>query len=134
MSNLESIRTQRAQTESEFQTAFKSLFGDSRASHHEQTITLALHREICALYAAELSLITSGKLPNEEPSTKHKEPLPSFYIPPFAFATRANTTTEPVPPLPRQDAARLSLLPRLLARVTRRLQNRPLDDSGTSTP
>ena len=133
MSNLEAIRNQRAETESEFQTAFKSLFGDNRPSLEQQTDALALHREICALYAAELSLITSGKLEPSPFALRATEDTSSFILPPSSLS-HAVPTTEPVPPLPRQDAARLSLLPRLLARVTRRLQNRPLDDSGTSTP
>lgn len=122
MSNLEAIRTQRSETEAEFQTAFKSLFGDSRPDPEEQTAALALHREVCVLYAAELSLITNGKL---EPS--------SFPLPPSSFS-RADSATQPVPALPGQDAPRLPLLPRLLARVTHAIQNRPLDHSSSGTP
>lgn len=123
MNKLEAIRTQRAETEVEFQTAFKALLETTRTDSEAQTTVAALHREVCALYNAELSLITSGKL----------EPSSSFNLHPSPFDC-ADSPTQPVPALPRQDAARLPLLPRLLARVTRRLPNRPLDDSSPGTP
>jgi hypothetical protein len=127
MSKLEAIRAQRAETESEFQTVFKSLFGDSRPSLEEQTAALALHREICALYAAELSLIGSGK--SESTATQ----LSAFQN--FSLSDFPNDSpTQPVPALPGQDAPRLPLLPRLLARVTHAIQNRPLDHSSSGTP
>ncbi len=160
MNNLEAIRTQRAETEVDFQTAFKDLLeGFDEAfttmitnpcmSTEAQTAVLALHREVCALYAAELSLITSGKLsnqedpviemmslrypPNQEPRTNNQKPQPSFPLHPSSL-DHDDSPTQPVPPLPRQDAPRLSLLPRLLARVTRAFENRPLHDSSPSTP
>lgn len=62
MSPLAAIRAQRAASEKDFQAAFETLLKDAE-TYAEAAITVqALHREVCALYAAEISLISNGVL------------------------------------------------------------------------
>lgn len=59
---LSEIRAQRADAEKHYQAAMKKL-NASNASQEDLAAALGFHREVFALYSAELSLIESGKLP-----------------------------------------------------------------------
>jgi hypothetical protein len=67
MINLEQLRAQREDAEAIYQEAMRCI---SHGHLEPELIASALgyHREVCALYNAELSLISSGTL-NPQPST-----------------------------------------------------------------
>lgn len=64
---LPEIRAQRADAEEQYQQAMRKLSA-SNASEEDLAAALGYHREVFALYAAELSLIESGKLPPSQPT------------------------------------------------------------------
>jgi Ser/Thr protein kinase RdoA (MazF antagonist) len=70
MNPLAEIREQRPQSERAFQEAMKhleSLLLDGDSGREAMASALGYHREVCALHAAEISLISAGKLPENDP-------------------------------------------------------------------
>ncbi len=68
MTALTELRTQRAEAELMFQEAMAMLRQQQRVDGRLHAAALGYHREVCAAHAAELSLISSGKIaPCETP-------------------------------------------------------------------
>lgn len=67
MTTLPELRTQRQDAELLFQVAMSELEAClAPTDSHLIAVALGYHREVAATYAAELSLIGSGKLPNQD--------------------------------------------------------------------
>lgn len=69
MNALAEIRDQRPQSERDFQAAMQrleSLLPDGDSGREAIASALGYHREVCALHAAEISLISHGKLPTSD--------------------------------------------------------------------
>lgn len=68
MSHIQELQAQRADAEAWFQEAM-TVISHGHFKHELMASALGYHREVCALYAAEISLIGNGTLPPPTPPT-----------------------------------------------------------------
>ena len=66
-SSLQDLQAQRTDAEASFQGAMREVEAMlAPTDYHLIATALGYHREVCALYNAERSLVESGKLPSSE--------------------------------------------------------------------